>query len=183
MDDKQRDWRRTALNTVVWCFYQVKHWCWNYPAINTHQRARTGWTRHTTRSRRALVRCVDDRPDPSTANAQPARTRVRLRPRLLVQTHSARPGREVVVSRPLLRSSARESRPRRMEANQWPRGARGVETATARGVNPSAKASDRACGRGASLPGAGGRASSAERPDRRRVVSPGDARVRLPRAR
>lgn len=27
--------RSFLFNTVVWRFYQVKHWCWNYPAINT----------------------------------------------------------------------------------------------------------------------------------------------------
>ena len=97
---------------------------------------------------------------------------MRLRPRLLVQAYRARPRCEVVVSRPLLRSPAQESRARRMEANSCPRGARGVETATARGMSPSAKASARAGGRGALLPGVGGRASSAERPDRRQVVLP-----------
>jgi hypothetical protein len=129
----------------------------------SHQRARTGWARHTTRARKALVRWRGDRTDPSTANAQPARSRMRLRPRLLVQAYRARPCREVVVPRPLLRSPAQEPRSRRM--------------------SPSAKASARADGRGALLPGAGGRASSAERPDRRQVVSPDDARVRRPRAR
>src|SRR6476469_4711529 len=140
-------------------------------------------TRHTPRARKALVGWRDDRTDTSTANAQPTRTRMRLRPRLLVQAYGARPCCEVVVPRPLLRSPAQESRPRRMEASSWTRGARGVETATARGVSRSVKASARGGGRGALLPGAGGRASSAERPDRRQAVLPGDARVRLPRGR
>jgi hypothetical protein len=132
--------------------------------------------------RKALVRWRDDRTDPSSANAQPTRTRMRLRPRLLVQAYRPRACREVVVPGPLRRSPSQESRPRRMEANSWPRSGRGVETATARGMSPSATASALAGARGALLPDAGGRASSAERPDRRQVVSPGDARVRLPRA-
>jgi hypothetical protein len=147
-----------------------------------HQRACTGWARHTPRARKALERWHDDRTDPSTADAQPTRTRMRLRPRLLVQAYRSGACREVVAPRPLLRSPSQESRPRRMEANSWPRGSRRVETATARGMSPSVRASALAGGRGALLPGAGGRASSAALRDRRPAVWPGGVRVLLPPA-
>ena len=89
----------------------------------SNQRPRARWARHTPRARKPVGRWRDDRTDPPTADPQPQRARVRLRPRLLVQTYCARPRGQVVVPRALLRPPPQESRPRALERAPVPVGA------------------------------------------------------------